>query len=189
MTVGEVAAADARQPLDVVLDIVCRDDLRTVLVSRRPYFSPKGRHLEAIEEMASNPDILFGGSDAGAHLDFMSNEALVSRAIASRVRADGLMDLERVVHGFTGHLADVIGLDNRGRVVPGNVADLVVFDEQAIDATPPTACYDLPGGGLRMVTDAVGISLTMIAGVSVFEGGSATGARPGRLLRSGASAD
>jgi N-acyl-D-amino-acid deacylase len=64
----------------------------------------------------------------------------------------------------------------------------VVFDEEAIDATPPTVCFDLPGGGLRMVTDAVGISLTMIAGVSVFEGGSATRSRPGRLLRSGASA-
>jgi N-acyl-D-aspartate/D-glutamate deacylase len=185
-TIGQVAAEEGRHPLDVALDIVCRDDLRTVLMSSQPHSSPEGAALEAIQTMAGNPDILLGGSDAGAHIDFMSNEALVSRTIASRVRSDSVLDLERVVHGFTGHLADVLGLQGRGRIAPGYAADLVVFDEDTIDSTAPFARHDLPAGALRMVTDAIGIALTLVAGDVVFDRGLPTGARPGRLLRSGA---
>ncbi len=184
-TIGRVAAKEGRHPLDVALDIVCRDELRTVLMSLQPHSSPEGEALEAIQVMTRDPNILFGGSDAGAHIDFMSNEALVSRTIASRVRTDGVLDLERVVHGFTGHLAGVFGLHGRGRIAPGYAADLVVFDEDTIDSTAPFARHDLPAGGLRMVTDPIGIALTLVAGDVVFEQGRPTGARPGHLLRSG----
>lgn len=44
---------------------------------------------------------------------------------------------------------------------------------------------DLPAGAFRFLQGADGYDLTMVAGVATREGGEDTGARPGRLMRSG----
>ena len=44
---------------------------------------------------------------------------------------------------------------------------------------------DLPAGGKRIIQRSDGIDATLVAGVPVWRQGQATGALPGRLLRSG----
>jgi N-acyl-D-amino-acid deacylase len=46
--------------------------------------------------------------------------------------------------------------------------------------------HDLPAGGRRLVQKADGYRMTMVAGEVTLEDGQLTGARPGRLVRSGA---
>jgi N-acyl-D-aspartate/D-glutamate deacylase len=47
--------------------------------------------------------------------------------------------------------------------------------------------YDLPGGGRRLVMPAEGIEYTIVNGRVLYEGGRASGAMPGQVLRSGQS--
>ena len=42
---------------------------------------------------------------------------------------------------------------------------------------------DQPAGGRRLVTDAVGVEMSVVNGVVATRQGSSTGARPGRRLR------
>ena len=47
----------------------------------------------------------------------------------------------------------------------------------------PEVLHDLPAGGRRLVQRVDGYRATLVAGTPVFENGSDTGARPGRLVR------
>lgn len=180
-TVGSIAADTGADPLDTVLDIAITDQLDTVFMTDDAAPSDSAAN-EAMLALARHEDVVFGGSDAGAHLDFMSNEPMPSRAIAVRVREQGLLSLEEVVHGFTGRLAETFGLRDRGVLSTGRAADVCVFDVATIGASMPQMVTDLPGRSVRFVTESRGIHHTIVNGVVVSEEGKSTGALPGQLL-------
>ena len=64
-------------------------------------------------------------------------------------------------------------------------ADINVINYDALQLQLPEVHYDLPAGGKRIMQRATGIDTTILAGVPVWQHGEATGALPGRLLRSG----
>jgi N-acyl-D-aspartate/D-glutamate deacylase len=184
--VGDIASETGRTPLDTMLDIAVTDDLRTVFMQEDVRTEDDEAH-DAFVAMAHSPYVMFGGTDAGAHLDMLANESLPARTLQWRVHEQGSLKVEDAVRGYTGALADAIGLRDRGRLVPGMVGDVVVFDVDRIGAGDAHVVHDLPGGGGRLMTEADGIELTVVAGEVVFEGRQHSGALPGRLLRSGAS--
>jgi N-acyl-D-amino-acid deacylase len=68
---------------------------------------------------------------------------------------------------------------------PGNAADFAIFDaERVVSAARGERCYDLPGGGKRMVMRSQGVEATIVNGTLVYHGGRATGATPGAVLQS-----
>lgn len=85
-----------------------------------------------------------------------------------------MLGLAEAIHKATGLAADHMGLTSRGRIVPGQAADLVLFDPATVQdrATPaePQAV-------------SVGIRRVWVNGQAVFADGAATAARPGRVLR------
>jgi N-acyl-D-aspartate/D-glutamate deacylase len=180
-TIGAISAEEGSEPVDTMLDIAVRDRLDTVFMNDNAAPSDPGAN-QAMLELAHHEDVVFGGSDAGAHLDFMSNEPLPGRALALRVREQGLLSLEEVVHGFTGRLAQAFGLEGRGVLAPGLAADVCVFDLEQIGAEMPRMVDDLPGKSVRFVTDPRGIYQTIVNGVVVSEEGQSTDALPGQLL-------
>jgi N-acyl-D-aspartate/D-glutamate deacylase len=180
-TVGAIAAEEGSDPLDTMLDLAVRDHLDTVFMNDDAAPSDPAAN-EAMLTLAHHQDVVFGGSDAGAHLDFMSNEPLPSRALALRVREQGILSLEEVVHGFTGRLADTFGLTGRGVLAPGMAADVCVFDLEQIGAEMPHMVDDLPARSVRFVSEPRGIHQTIVNGVVVSEEGRSTGALPGQLL-------
>jgi N-acyl-D-aspartate/D-glutamate deacylase len=184
-TVAEIARDSGRTPLDAMLDIAVADDLETVFMQDDARAETDG-FREAFAALAGSPYVLFGGTDAGAHLDMLSNESLYARTIQRRVRDEGVLTLEEVIRRFTGGLADAIGLRDRGRIAPGQAADLAVFDLARIGAGDTRLARDLPGGCERLVTEARGVHHVIVNGEILLSGNEATGARPGRLLRSGA---
>jgi N-acyl-D-aspartate/D-glutamate deacylase len=180
-TVGAISAEEGTEPLDIMLDLAVRDRLDTVFMNDNATPSDPVAN-EATLALAHHQDVVFGGSDAGAHLDFMSNEPLPGRALALRVREQGLLTLEELVHGFTGRVADVFGLEGRGVLAPGLAADVCVFDLEQIGAEMPHMVDDLPGKSVRFITNPRGIYQTIVNGVIVSEEGQSTGALPGQLL-------
>ena len=81
--------------------------------------------------------------------------------------------------------ARLFGLVDRGRVAEGFHADLVVFDPETIGAGTATLVHDLPGDSPRLTAEAHGMSRVFVNGVVTVEDSKATGATPGKVLRSG----
>ncbi len=96
------------------------------------------------------------------------------RILGRYVRERGVLTLEQAIHKSTQLAAQHVGLEGRGTIEAGAPADLVLFDPETVldQATP--AEPQAPN---------VGIVGVWVNGERVLEGGKATGARPGRVLR------
>jgi N-acyl-D-aspartate/D-glutamate deacylase len=88
------------------------------------------------------------------------------------------------VHGQTLRNAQAMGIHDRGALKPGMRADINLIDFDRLDLTPPEVVADLPAGGRRLIQHSTGYVQTLVAGQVVMEDGEATGALPGRLVRS-----
>jgi N-acyl-D-aspartate/D-glutamate deacylase len=186
-TVGEIAAERGTTPFDALLDVVIADDLRTVLWPSPTDDDPASWELRA--KVWTDERVLIGGSDAGAHLDRMCGAPYPTAFLADCLRGRRLLPVEEAVRLMTSVPADLFGLRHRGRITAGAVADLVVFDPATVDAGPIQMVDDLPGGTARLVADSVGVRHVFVSGVETVRDGAATGALPGRVLRSGRDTD
>jgi N-acyl-D-amino-acid deacylase len=74
---------------------------------------------------------------------------------------------------MTGLTAKTFGLADRGVLKEGFAADIVLFDDQAVDEA---ATFEKP------IAPARGIDTVIVNGQPVWRAGKATGARPGRVL-------
>lgn len=96
------------------------------------------------------------------------------RILSRYVRDRGVLSLADAVRRMTSLSCDRFGLVDRGRVVEGGFADLVVFDP---DEVTDTATYDDPQ------REPVGIEWVVVNGLIACRGGEHTGAGAGRMLR------
>lgn len=182
-TVGDVARERGLDPVDALLDIALSDDLRTLFVPVR--VGADEASWKARGEILLDPRVVVGASDAGAHLDIGTAFAYSTKLLAEGVRQRGIMTLEQAVQQLSQVPARLYGFRDRGELREGAVADLVVFDAARVDRGPVESRADLPGGAARLYAEAVGVEAVVVAGVDVVRAGKRTGARPGRVLRSG----
>ena len=96
------------------------------------------------------------------------------RVLGRYARDLGVITLAEAVRRMTSAPADRLGLVGRGRVAPGLVADLVVFDPETV---MDRATFEDPH------RYPVGIPHVYVGGVAVVRDGEVTGARPGVVLR------
>jgi N-acyl-D-aspartate/D-glutamate deacylase len=186
-SVGDVAAERGVDPFDALLDIVVADELRTGLHPALPEGDADDWKMRA--EIWRDGRTIVGGSDAGAHLDMMCGAIYSTALLGSAVRDRQLLTLEEAVHQLTDVPARLYGLRGRGRIEPNAHADLVLFDPETVGHGPDRTRNDLPGGAARLYADATGIAHVIVNGVEVAADGTATGASPGTLLRSGRDTD
>jgi N-acyl-D-amino-acid deacylase len=142
---------------------------------------------EAIRVMLEDPSALLGLGDGGAHCGFVCDASqptfMLTHWARDRVRGPRL-PVEQVVRMLTRDPARLFGFGDRGTISPGLRADLNVIDFDHLRLGPPAMVHDLPAAGRRLVQRAAGYRTTMVAGVTTYEDGVATGARPGRVVRS-----
>lgn len=100
------------------------------------------------------------------------------RYLGHYVREEGVLTLEEAIVHLAARPAAVLGLTDRGRIAPGLVADLVLFDPQTV---ADRATFAEPR------RQASGIPWVFVAGEAVVADGGRTAARPGRALRSSAA--
>jgi N-acyl-D-aspartate/D-glutamate deacylase len=79
--------------------------------------------------------------------------------------------------------ARLYGLNDRGVLKPGYLADLNVIDMDNIKLGKPWLAFDLPAGGKRLLQQAEGYDYTIKSGQITFEKGILSAARPGGLIR------
>jgi N-acyl-D-aspartate/D-glutamate deacylase len=178
----DVAAELRTDPFEALLDVVCADELRT----RFGYEGVSTREdWEVRLQLWRDDRVMLGGSDAGAHLDMVTAFSYTTRFLGGAVREEGLLPLEEAVRMLTAEPARLHGLHDRGRLVLGARADIVLFDEATVGSGPVHTRFDLPGGAGRLYADAVGMSRVFVSGAEVVVDGKATDARPGAVLRRG----
>jgi N-acyl-D-aspartate/D-glutamate deacylase len=132
---------------------------------------------------------VIGASDAGAHLDLLASFNYTTAVLGRAVRERGALPLEEAVQLLTDRPARLYGLRERGRVAEGWYADLVVLDEQRVGPGQVDLRFDLPGGAGRLYAEPTGVDHVLCNGVEIVRQGKLTGARPGRLIRSGRDTD
>ena len=132
---------------------------------------------------------MIGGSDAGAHLDRMCGAPYTTEFLGDCLRGKQLIGLEEAIHHLTDAPARLFGLRDRGRLVEGAIADVVLLDPETIDAGEVQMIHDLPGGAGRLYADAVGIEKVFVNGRLAVDAGKPTGVLAGQILRSGRDTD
>jgi N-acyl-D-aspartate/D-glutamate deacylase len=101
------------------------------------------------------------------------------------VRERGDLTLEQAVRAVTSTVADAYRIKDRGRVVPGAWADLMLFDPARVGRGAKRRVNDLPTGAARLDTPALGLHGVWVNGVRTADerGVIAHCGRPGRVLR------
>ena len=184
-------AAEARrqgiEPEELAYDLMLEKHGRNILY--HPMTNYAGGDMSPVYEMLEHPNTLIGLGDGGAHVGIMCDATDMAHTLShwTRDRSRGPKHgIEEMVRRLTSANAAAIGLTDRGRIAPGQRADINVVDYDALQLRPPEVHYDLPAGGKRILQGSKGFDATLVAGVPVWRNGQATGALPGRLVRSGA---
>lgn len=85
-----------------------------------------------------------------------------------------LLTLSQAVHASSGLTAETLRLRGRGTLAVGNYADVIVFDPRTV---ADRATYEQP------TLLATGMRYVFVNGVPAIDGGTYTGALPGRAIR------
>ena len=181
---GSQARRQGRRPEELAYDAMLSDDGRGMLYV--PFLNYADGNLDAVHEMLRDPHSVPGLSDGGAHCGIICDASfptyLLTHWTRDRSRGEKL-SIPFVVAAQSRKTALSVGLYNRGVIARGYKADINVIDYDKLHLHPPKVHYDLPVGGRRLLQQVDGYDATIVSGVVTQRGGSATGARPGRLVR------
>lgn len=179
-----IAEREGRNPREIVWDWLMQDEGKAILYF--PIFNYSHCNMDALHELILHKRTRLGLGDGGAHCGVVCDASIQSfmlqHWVRDRTRGDKI-PLEYIVQTQSSDTADAYGLEDRGRLAPGYRADVNLIDMEALELLAPTMAYDLPTEARRLVQRANGYRYTICAGEVVFEDGTATGARPGRLIR------
>jgi N-acyl-D-aspartate/D-glutamate deacylase len=175
---ASLAAERGQDPIDVLLDLALADDFATQLATIMRNGEP-----DEVARLVAHPAAMIGASDAGAHVLANTDSCYAVWTLQHWVRETGVLSLPAAVAKLTGDQATLLGLGDRGFLRPGLAADVVVFDADRIATTGVRYVDDQPAGERRLVTDATGVSLSVVNGTVATRDGVSTGARSGRRLR------
>jgi N-acyl-D-amino-acid deacylase len=185
-SIGGIAEATGRDKADLIYDRMLDNDGQSFLML--PLFNYSDGDHEAIREQLLHPTAVLGLGDGGAHCGMICDASLPTYSLThwarDRKRGDKL-PLEWLIRKQTQDTARLYGMTDRGTLEPGMRADLNVIDHEALTLRSPRLVRDLPAGGRRLIQEADGYVLTAVNGVVTRRDGVDTGARPGRLVRSG----
>ncbi|HSG01012.1 MAG TPA: D-aminoacylase [Vicinamibacterales bacterium] len=166
-TLAQIAALRGTDPATTMMALIHESD------GSGPGIVATSMDEKDVAELIAWPlsNICSDGALDGAH---PRGFGAFTRVLGRFVRDERVVALEEAIRKMTTLAAANVGLTDRGAIAPGQFADLVLFD--------PSTVAD------RATTDdphvtSVGIESVWVNGVLVYDGATATDARPGRVLR------
>jgi len=175
MSLAEVARTRGQSPEQTAMDLVVKDHTRVGTV----YFMMSE---ENVRRKLRQPWVSVG-SDAGAPAPegvFLESNphprayGTFARVLGRYVREEGVVPLEEAIRRMTSLPAENLALSRRGRLEAGYMADVVIFDP---DAVIDHATFEEPH------QLATGVLHVFVNGGQVLRDGEHTGATPGRVVR------
>ncbi len=161
----DIAKAENRDPLDIMLDLSLDEDLETAFLGRFLNVGDDG-----VAKLLKHEAGVVALSDAGAHLIYMCDAGFGLHFLARWVRERGDFDIVEGIRRLTSHPADLYGIQDRGRIALGAHADLLLFDPATVGVSPALRVADLPGGGRRTIRKPTGVHGVFCNGVRTFDG-------------------
>src|SRR5207244_13436390 len=143
-TIGQRARDSGREPVDCFLDLGLADDLDTLFECA--LFNTDEKR---VSELLRHPYAAVALSDAGAHLSFLCDAGFGLHLFGHWVRERGDLSLEEAVRAVTSTVARAYRIKDRGRLVPGAWADLLLFDPKTVARGPGRGGHALPSGPRR----------------------------------------
>jgi N-acyl-D-aspartate/D-glutamate deacylase len=172
---AEIAEAEGRTPFGCASELVVasRGDVmaRYHAISGAPGEDGILRELLSEQQHAVGVDVILKGQGV-AH---PGGYGAVPRLLGEYARGRGWIGLADAIRKVTSLPADRLGIADRGRVVPGAAADLVLFDPHRIGEAGSYRHPDRPPHGIERV---------ILNGRTVVSRGVLVDGRAGRVLRS-----
>jgi N-acyl-D-aspartate/D-glutamate deacylase len=183
-TIMARAAAAGVEPSEYAYDLLMKDDGKGFIYF--PILNYADGNLDFLEPLQHADDTVNSLSDGGAHCgticDAASPTFMLQHWVRDRKRGNTIT-LENAIKRQCHDTARLYGLDDRGVLSPGYLADINVIDMERIALGKPWLAFDLPAGGKRLLQKATGYDVTIKSGQVTFRKGEVTAARPGGLIR------
>ncbi len=181
LSIKDIAEKNNVNPLDWLLDhSLTEDGMDTLFIAML-----LNSDQEAVGKLLKHPRSNITLSDAGAHLTFFNDAGYGLYMLENWVRKNNLMSKEEAIYNLTGKQADIYRIDQRGRLVPGQYADMMLIDFEKVGVSETFRVDDLPGGSSRLDVNGKGIHSVWINGENVFKNNSLTNNKklPGKVLK------
>ncbi len=177
------AQAAGKEAAEYAYDQLMADDGNGMIYL--PILNYMDGNLDFTKELLQRDDIVASLSDGGAHCGTICDAASPTFLLSywARDRKAGTIPLELAVKRQCHDTARLYGLNDRGMLKPGYLADINVIDFDALKLLKPWLAFDLPAGGKRLLQKAEGYAATIKSGVVTFRDGVMTGALPGIVVR------
>jgi N-acyl-D-aspartate/D-glutamate deacylase len=183
-SIAALASAQRRSPAEIAYDMLMADEGNGFIYL--PLLNYADGNLDFVRDLLLNrDDIVISLSDGGAHCGTICDAASPTFLLQHwvRDRARGTIPLELAVRRQCRDTALLYGLNDRGLLRPGYLADLNVIDLDALALEKPYLAWDLPAGGRRLLQKARGYVATVKSGEIIFRDGELQPARPGNVIR------
>ena len=179
-TVADLARAAGKDPFDWVFDHALDGGMQTMYDCKLFNIDE-----EKVRELLVHPCAALGLGDAGAHLAFLCDAGFGLHLLGHWVRERGDLTLEQAVQMVTSRLADAYRIPNRGRLVRGAFADVIMFDQNSVGRGEKRHVSDLPAGASRVDIPPVGLKGVWVNGQRVVNesGPLENCGKPGTLIR------
>ncbi len=177
------AAAAGVSPAEYAYDLLMADGGTGFIYF--PILNYRDGNLNFLEALQNSADCVNSLSDGGAHCGTICDAASPTFMLQYwvRDRAHGRITLENAIKRQCRDTALLYGLDDRGLLAPGYLADINVIDMDCVKLGKPWLAFDLPAGGKRLLQKADGYVATIKSGEVTFRDGVMQGPTPGGVIR------
>jgi N-acyl-D-amino-acid deacylase len=167
-TLADVMSEKGVDAVDAMCDLLLEENLAVNQVTTGPWH-------ETLHHFVAHPIGMFGtDSTFVGEKPSPRTYGSLPRVLGEFVRERHVLGLEEAVRKMTWAAAARLGLSDRGALIDGMLADIVIFDP---DTVASNATYEEPR---RFPT---GIEHVIVNGTVVVSNGEHTGALPGRVVR------
>jgi N-acyl-D-amino-acid deacylase len=165
LRITDLASQRGQDPLDAFFDLALQENLQTHFVGK--FFQ---NHDDGVAPLLKHPASVVTLSDAGAHLSYMCDAGFGLHFLAHWVRETGHFTWAEGIRRLTSQPAQRFRIPQRGRLVQGAPADLLLIDPQQVGISKPLPRHDLPTGAQRMIREPSGVHGVWVNGVMVHDG-------------------